>query len=425
MSVAADPNTTTNASKAVPADADTRPLLAIIANAVPPYRLHMHRRIAAEIPEIQLATVLTHEVSNAPWALKDSKEIGLISFGRGEDSGHQDAFGRAWHEWRKGGRIIGWLKGRQVGAVLVNGYNDPGRLRIIRWCRRNRITCLLFGDSNIHGDKPRGWRGKVKRILLGRVLKSVNAVLPCGSLGRAYFERYGVAAGDIFYSPYEPDYAAIQNLSPTAMESAAERFGLKSGRRRIIFSGRLVPVKRPELLIQAFARIADQRSEWDLVIVGDGPLRASLRAELPAGLSDRVVWTGFLDDQETVGALYRNCDVLCLPSDYEPWALVVNEAAAAGLAIVASDVVGAAAELVVPGKNGQTFPAGSLSGLVDALNVVTDPTCVDKFKAGSKPVLESWRRSADPIDGIRRALRHVGVLSSVQLAGQPGKSITP
>lgn len=389
---------------------DARPLLAVVANSLPPYRLHFHRRISKEIPEMRLATLLTHEVSNAPWALGDAADIGLVNFGQGEHSERQAAITRAGHEWAKGGRIIRWLEHHRPAAVLINGYNDPARLRIIRWCDHNSIPILLFGDSNVQGDRATGMKGAVKRVLLSRVLKRVDAVLPCGSLGRAYFERYGASPDDVFYSPYEPNYRQIQEMPSDKVQSAAQRFGLTPGRRRVIFSGRLVPVKRPELLIQAFGRIAKQRAEWDLVIVGDGPMRGALQAMLPAELSDRVVWTGFLDDQETVTALYRNCDVLALPSDYEPWALVVNEAAAAGLAIVCSDVVGAAAELVVGGRNGGLFTAGSLDGLVDALLRVTDPDRVDGYRAASPAVLAEWRRVADPVEGLRRALRHVGAL---------------
>jgi glycosyltransferase involved in cell wall biosynthesis len=408
----ADPVTTSpehapTASADGAASTDQRPVLAVIANAIPPYRLHAHQRIAREIPEMRLATVLTHEISNAPWALAASDEIGLVSFGQGEDSAHQAKLGRALHEWRKGGRIIDWLASQNVGAVLLNGYNDPARMRIIRWCRKRGIPVLLFGDSNIHGDRAAGLKAKVKHAVLRRVLRRVDAVLACGQLGRAYFERYGVAAGDIFYSPYEPNYGQIQSLSNAEIEAAIGRFNLQPGRRRIVFSGRLTGVKRPELLVEAFRKIAKERPDWDLLLIGDGPMRAELQAKV-GDLADRITWTGFLDDQQIVSALYRNGDVLALPSDYEPWALVVNEAAAAGLAIVCSDVVGAAAELVEPGRNGERFAAGSLEGLVAALLRVTDPDRVDRYKAGSGPVLAAWREAADPVEGLRRALQHVG-----------------
>src|SRR5262249_48224428 len=70
------------------------------------------------------------------------------------------------------------------------------------------------------------------------------------------------------------------------------------------------------LVIAAFAAIAARRPEWDLLIIGDGPLRGSLEGSLPADLQRRVTWTGFLDHQATVSALYRSCAVLLLPSDF-------------------------------------------------------------------------------------------------------------
>ena len=117
-----------------------------------------------------------------------------------------------------------------------------------------------------------------------------------------------------------------------------------------------------------------------------------------------MTWLGFIDDQDAVSAVYRNCDVLALPSDYEPWALVINEAAAAGLAIVASDAVGAAAELVRDGVNGGIFPSGSLQALTERLMFVTEPERIETLKAGSAAVLAEWRKVADPVEGLRQAL---------------------
>src|SRR5439155_19337196 len=130
--------------------------------------------------------------------------------------------------------------------------------------------------------------------------------------------------------------------------------------------GRVVSNKRVVLLIDAFAAIASQRPEWDLLIVGDGALRNELQRRVPEPLRPRVVWTGFLDGPEPALA-YHAADVLVLPSDHEPWALVVQEAMAAGLPVVASDVVGAAYELVTDGVSGKVFPAGDCSALQKAL----------------------------------------------------------
>ena len=387
-----------------------RPGLAIIANSHTPYRLHLHRRIAAEIPEIRLWSVFTHEQSNAPWGFHVPAEIGPISFGEGESSAVQDSPRRAAHEWRKGGRIIEWMRRTNVRAAVVMGYNDPARLRIIRWCHRQGLPCYLFGDSNIRGDRAAGLKALAKRWLVTRVVKACTGVLPCGTLGAAYFAKYGAVPERTFCFPYEPDYDLIRRLTAQEIEAARQRFKLRPDRRLVLFSGRLAQPKRPDLLLDAFAAIARERPEWDLLVVGDGPLRSSLGQRVPEALRHRIVWAGFLDDQRTVSALYRASDVLVLPSDYEPWAVVVNEAAAAGLAIIASDVVGAAAELVRDGVNGRTFPAGDLAALTAALLDATAPARIDLMKVASAGVLDDWRRRGDPIDGLRRALAVGGIL---------------
>jgi glycosyltransferase involved in cell wall biosynthesis len=390
---------------------DVRPCLAIISNGLTPYRLHLHRRIAREIPELKLWSLLTHQEGASAWALDAPAEIGAVAFhAPGETSARQGDPRRAAAEWAKGGRVIRWLKGHDVRAVVMLGYNDAGRLRVIRWCAARGLPCFLFGDSNIRGDRATGLRAVAKRAVVGWVVRRCAGVLPCGTLGRDYFVKYGADPARIFFVPYEPDYDLIRNLPAESIDRTRDRFGLGPGRRRLVYSGRLVPVKRVDLLIDAFVAIADRRPEWDLLIVGDGPLRAGLEARVPAPIRHRVIWTGFVGEQADVGALYRLGDVLVLPSDYEPWALVVNEAAAAGLAVVASDSVGAAAELVRDGVNGRTFPRGDLPALTAALLEVTDPAAIDGRRAASAAVLDDWRRRADPVRGLRDALGSVGAL---------------
>jgi glycosyltransferase involved in cell wall biosynthesis len=406
-----------------------RPVVAVVCNSLPPYRVHVHRRIARELTEIELWTLCTHQSSIRSWAdAPPPPEIKPVLFGPGEASDVQADPGRAPAEWRKGGRVIRWLEEHGARAVVMLGYNDAGRLRVIRWCRRAGVPCLLWGDSNIRGerDAPAAWRW-LKRRVVSFVVRNCAAVLPCGSLGRAYFRQYGARDDRMFYFPVEPDYALIHCLPLEEIDAARQRRGLALDRRRMVFSGRLAPEKRPDLLLAAFLDLARQvdRQEWDLVLLGDGPLRAELEARVPAELAGRVRWTGFVADPREVAAVYRAGDVLVLPSDYEPWALVVNEAAAAGLAIVCSDAVGAAAELVRDGVNGTVFPAGDVTALARALREVTAPDRIDALKAGSATVLADWRRAADPIAGLRRALVAVGLLPPGGVPGPTRDGVHP
>lgn len=390
-------------------DADHRPTVAILVNSMPPYRVHFHRRLARELPGVRVRAVRTHD-EEGRWSREVPADIDLTSITGGTPVTQQGRPGVALREWRNGARIIDWLATARVRAVVLNGYNDVGRLRVLRWCRDSGVPCLIFGDSNIRGDRARGIKGAVKRRVVGRVLSWSRAALACGSLGRAYFERYGVPPERIFYSPYEPDYGLIRTLPAARIAEASQQFGLRAGRRRLVYSGRLDVVKRVDLLVDAFVAIADRRPDWDLVILGDGPLRDALKSRVPDALCGRVLWLGHVADQSLVSAAYRACDVLVLPSDSEPWALVVNEAVAAGLAVVSSDVVGAAAELVRDGVNGRVFPAGDLAALRDCLLDVTQPGRTETLQAGSPAVLDDWRRRGDPVEGMRQALRSVGVI---------------
>jgi len=235
--------------------------------------------------------------------------------------------------------------------------------------------------------------------------------MACGRLGREYFTKYGADPGRIFYFPYEPDYRLIASVSTDEVEQARLRFKLDASRRRVVYSGRMAAVKRVDLLIDAFAALAAERSNWDLVMIGDGRYREQLVERIPSALRHRVTWTGFIDDQAAVSAIYRNCDVLVLPSDYEPWGVVINEAAAAGLAIVASEVVGAAAEIVRDGVNGRLFPCGDLTALVDALRDITAPGRIATLKSATRGVLDDWRLHGDPVKGFCQALQVCYVLA--------------
>lgn len=367
--------------------------IVIVANAMAPYRIALHRRVAREIPEFKLYSVYTDAQSNAPWELTPPAEIGPVSF-VGRDHVVRD--------------INDWLARVRPAAVVVNGY-DRVRRGVLNWCHRHGVPVMMWGDSNIRGDRAKGLKAIAKKWLVSGVVRRTGALLVCGRLGREYYGKYGGKPEQIFFFPYEPDYAQIRSVSQQQIDSVCAKYGWQRDRRRIVYSGRLIGIKRVDLLLSAFAAIAAERPQWDLVIVGDGELRRPLEGSVSPALASRITWTGFVADQGEVSAIYRACDVLAHPPDIEPWALVINEAAAAGLAIVASDVVGAAAELVRDGVNGRIFPAGDGMALRQALLEVTAPDRIDTFKAASAGVLADWQRRGDPIEGLRKALAYLNV----------------
>ena len=111
-------------------------------------------------------------------------------------------------------------------------------------------------------------------------------------------------------------------------------------------SSKLIPKKRPVDPLMALARIPAERRPRGWCTSGQPAFRSELEHKASElGLSEQVFFLGFRNQTE-LPAIYGACDVLVLPSDFEPWGLVVNEAMACGMAVIASDQVGAVPDLV-------------------------------------------------------------------------------
>ncbi|MDY7108277.1 MAG: glycosyltransferase family 4 protein [Planctomycetota bacterium] len=384
--------------------------LAIMQPVPRPDRAHLHARLADELPGIVLHSLFYRSSWDFAWTLRMPQRTHPVNFAGKEDP-LTDApwWGRPWRDLRKARRIIGYLQEHQIKALILHGYNHAMAIRLIRYCKRNGIGVFMRSDSNIRGDRPssaiEAW---IKRRLLGWVVRHCDGVMPMGALGEAYFQKYGADPQRCFRVPYEPDYDYYGTVDPESLGRFRAEHGLSMERRYLLFSGRLIPVKRVDLLIDAFACIADARPQWDLMIAGDGPLRGPLEQRVPAPLRERVRWLGFCDMEPMVRA-YHAADVLVLPSDYEPWGVVINEAMAAGLAVVASDVVGAAYDMVSDRRNGRLFAAGDTTELAEALREVTDPDRHKAYRRAVPDVLAEWRKRADPVAGVRAALEAVGL----------------
>lgn len=382
--------------------------VAIINNSITPYRIHLHRRLANEMPDLEIWSLFTHDTSNAPWALRPPSEIRPIFFGAGEHSVRQDHLLSQWREWRKAAAILQWIREHGIRAVVLGGYNDAGRLRILNSCRKSGVPCFLFGDSNARCERAPAWKHVMKRAILPKVLGLASGVLCCGTWGEEYFRNYGFARSRIFQFPYEPDYSRIGAIADSEVDAARAEFGLRADRRYLMYSGRLAPEKRVDLLLKAFSEIAGSRPHWNLIIAGDGPLRASLERMISAGLVERVIWTGFINEPDKLHSLYGAADVLVLPSDYEPWGVVVTEAAVR-IPVVASSMVGAAADLITDGVNGKIFGCGDVKALREALLEVTQPDTLRRMTASAQGMFEQWHARFDPVRGLRAALDSVSL----------------
>jgi len=174
-----------------------------------------------------------------------------------------------------------------------------------------------------------------------------------------------------------------------------ERYGTKRDTAQpgkgVLFIGRLAAVKGVAILLEAFARVLDTHPDAHLTLVGDGPERSDLEARTrAAGIDGKVTFTGYLG-QDDVAATLDAADLLVLPSFAEGVPVVLMEAMASRIPVIASRVAGVQ-ELVEDGVSGFALPPGDTDTLISTLNnILSDPARRAQMgQAGSIKVQENF-----------------------------------
>ncbi|HYM70770.1 MAG TPA: glycosyltransferase family 4 protein [bacterium] len=300
--------------------------------------------------------------------------------------------------------VIGVLRRERYDAVIVHGYAHATEWLAFLGAWASRTPLFLRGESTLLGRR-RPWVRAGKRWLLGPVLRRMRGMLAIGELNREFYRAYGVPEDRIFSVPYAVDnerfMADADRLRP---ERAALRrqLGWAADRPVILYSGKLIAKKRPLDLVDAASRLAADGAPL-FVLMGDGPLRGQVEAEVTRRGLAHVRVTGFVNQGE-ISRYYAAADVLALPSGYEPWGLALNEGMCFGLPVVASDAVGAAPDLVRDGENGFVYPAGDADALADALRrVLRDPERRAQMGVRSREIVSGYSYEAD-LRGILEAL---------------------
>jgi len=294
------------------------------------------------------------------------------------------------------------------------GLNNPGLKELIREGKFDAVLCFvgyvrasfwiamraakkaraafLFGTdaSSLEPRDGRAWKGIVKRLAWPHLFARADQVIVPSSPGVELMRSLGIAEERITLTPYcvDNDWWMAQ---AAGVDRAAERAksGLHDGETAILFCAKLQPWKRPMDLLRAYAQAQLENSR--LIFAGDGPLRGELEAEAARlGISDVVSFLGFIN-QSHLPALYKLVDLMILPSTYEPFAVVVNEAMCCGCPVMVSDRVGAAKDLVVPVAPEFVFPAGNVEALAEQLAAaLRNPARLRELRSAVGAHIRTW-----------------------------------
>jgi glycosyltransferase involved in cell wall biosynthesis len=233
-------------------------------------------------------------------------------------------------------------------AVIVSGWKDKGYVSICQHLKSYEYPVIAGCDTQ--------WRGSLRQQLAALaapvyVQKFIDVLWVTGERQRYFARTLGYSGNRCWDGYYACDWASFANPLTDPITSSSPYF---------LYVGRYAPEKGLDTLAAAYGSYASQvKNPWRLVCAGAGPLQEVL---LAAGAEDR----GFVQPQN-LPALMRNASAFVLPSRFEPWGVVAQEAAASSLPLILSDACGSGVHLLRPYFNGFVFPAGSSNRLAKAL----------------------------------------------------------
>ena len=198
------------------------------------------------------------------------------------------------------------------------------------------------------------------------ICRHIQGALVVNPQVKDYLEnKYKSSDCKYLYFPIIQNDATLEdkiNLAQEKVEEYIKRYKLND-KKIILFVGRLEIIKAPDRLIEAYESINDKSSI--LVIVGKGSLLLHLKQHVKEkGLEDKVILTGALSGKELY-AWYYLAHLFVLPSTFEPFGAVVNEALVAGCYTIVSDKVGASS--LINKSNGDVFKSGDYGQLAHIL----------------------------------------------------------
>jgi glycosyltransferase involved in cell wall biosynthesis len=287
------------------------------------------------------------------------------------------------HSWKH-------VRNRGSGAESFLGLFNPSLWKLIRSGNYDAVLCFigyvratfwvallaaklsssafLFGTdaTTLAPRDGRFWKSGLKRLFWPRLFRLADQVIVPSSGSRELMLALGIPSDCVTITCYAVDNQWwSQQASHVQRNGVREAWGAGPQTSVVLFCAKLQPWKRPADLLRAFAKA--NISNALLVFAGEGPLRSQLESEAAAlGVASSVRFLGFVN-QSQLPAVYASSDLMVLPSEYEPFAVVVNEAMCCGCPVVASDRVGAARDLVLPVSPGFVFPCGDVDALAAIL----------------------------------------------------------
>lgn len=302
-------------------------------------------------------------------------------------------------------KMLALLHSGSVAGVMVDGWSGILPLVTFIACRLRGIPVCLTSDTQLDPWKPL-WKRLSKAIWYPFLFRMPDLFFVAGRRQEAMVRRYGVRGARIRNFGLTVDIASIRKrireLQPQR-EALRARFGLEPGTTVVLYVGRLWEYKGITDLLDGFQSIASYTSAR-LLVVGSGSLEETVAQAAKKDL--RIRFPGRLDFDGVLEAMSL-ADIAVVPSRRDAWGLVVIEALAAGLPVIATQRVGCVDDLIRDGDNGLVLPHRDPAALSRALErLFHEPARLQHMRDRAQVGLDEWtiERSAERIVAGWRAI---------------------
>jgi glycosyltransferase involved in cell wall biosynthesis len=240
-------------------------------------------------------------------------------------------------------------------VVMIHGYTHAFARQILRNKYKYGYKLLLHGEFS--DERPCGsiFKKLLRSIYLKWFYPHIDAFGSVGKVSDNHLLRHGILREKIFFTPYSVDDVNFEKQkNEYNKEQCRLELGLRPDDIVFLFSGKLIPRKCSLLLAQAFLNLEKSYNNVKIIFLGSGEQADALKELLNQTDSLKYILPGFVNQGE-LGKYFIASDVFVLPSNFDAWGLVVNEAMHFGLPAIVSNKCGCQLDLITPGKTGYVF----------------------------------------------------------------------
>jgi len=299
-------------------------------------------------------------------------------------------------------------KGGYDAVIVYLGYGYLSAWVIFAAAKLSGVALIFGTDANsFRSPRPRWWKPWLKRLVLPRVFGLADMVISASEATSQFFYSLGIPRERVVLTPFVVDNDWWRReAAKVDRETVRKKWDIPVAKTTFLFCAKLVPWKRPQDVLRAFAQLPSHDSL--LILAGDGSLRPALESEAQTlGVGDRVRFLGFVNQPE-LPALYCAADLLVLSSDYDACPVVVCEAMLCGCPVILSDSIRGRMDLVNDGLTGWIYPCGNVDALAQVMSrAVSSPTRIQEMSAAARRRMETWsprENVAGTVEAVEQAV---------------------